>query len=297
MINYKLSVALVTRNRPESLTKTLKSLREQSVQPFEVIISDDSDLEEAIKQNRELAEKYECKYIKGPQKGLYANRNFIAKVCKGTYIRTMDDDHTFPPDHFKTCLEKIREDPKSIWIIGEIYPNGVPQPVPPPCPGEIHPRGFGVKPKDEQNCRAISCGASIYPRTIIDNNILNVEYFKFGYTFFEYGSRLKHLGYRIRFLNETYIYHEYYSNPSSFNNEIAIMDSKIFAMMTLSFLYETSLKNQLYTTAQLTFMLFKNYKATRISIIENIKRIKELKEGLERRKPLPLMIGIYSSVF
>ncbi|MFM6022178.1 MAG: glycosyltransferase family 2 protein, partial [Dolichospermum sp.] len=45
MSNILLSIALVTRNRPESLERCLKSLRSQNVQPFEVVISDDSDIE------------------------------------------------------------------------------------------------------------------------------------------------------------------------------------------------------------------------------------------------------------
>ena len=41
--NVLLSVALVTRNRPIPLERGLASLRAQGEQPFEVIISDDSD--------------------------------------------------------------------------------------------------------------------------------------------------------------------------------------------------------------------------------------------------------------
>src|SRR4051812_34264064 len=94
-----LSIALVTRNRPKSLERTLQSLRIQKIWPHEVVISDDSDIEAAIKQNKRLALLYACKYIKGPGRGLYANRNFAAKHCSGTHIRTMDDDHEFPENH------------------------------------------------------------------------------------------------------------------------------------------------------------------------------------------------------
>jgi len=39
----RLSVALVTRNRPESLDRCLASLRAQDTQPFEIAVSDDGD--------------------------------------------------------------------------------------------------------------------------------------------------------------------------------------------------------------------------------------------------------------
>ena len=53
----RLSVALVTRNRPASLERTLKSLRAQSVQPWNVIISDDSDADQAAELLREHISK------------------------------------------------------------------------------------------------------------------------------------------------------------------------------------------------------------------------------------------------
>ena len=45
MQEARLSVALVTRNRAASLERTLQSLRSQSVEPWEVVVSDDSDEE------------------------------------------------------------------------------------------------------------------------------------------------------------------------------------------------------------------------------------------------------------
>src|SRR4030095_1228767 len=130
----KLSVALVTRNRAESLARTLKNLSRQILQPYEVIISDDSDIEVMVALNIELALRYGCKYIKGPGRGLYANRNFVAKQCSGTHIRTMDDDHEFPENHLIECLRAIKEEPKTIWTIGEFYPTDKVRNLPAPVP-------------------------------------------------------------------------------------------------------------------------------------------------------------------
>src|SRR5256884_5562045 len=106
----RISVALVTRNRPESLERTLRSLRAQDVQPFEVVLSDDSDVEQA-RRCRELAARYKCRYVSGPQRGLYANRNFSALVCRGTHVRTMDDDHEFPDGHIRACIRAVESRP------------------------------------------------------------------------------------------------------------------------------------------------------------------------------------------
>ena len=114
----RLSVALVTRNRPGSLRRCLESLRAQSVQPFEVVVSDDSSKEFAD-ENRRIAAEFCCRHEEGPGRGLYANRNAAALRCAGTHMRTVDDDHTFPPDHFEQCRAAVEEDPCAVWTTGE----------------------------------------------------------------------------------------------------------------------------------------------------------------------------------
>lgn len=63
--NVLLSVALVTKNRPASLERTLASLRAQEVQPFEVIISDDSNPDK-VPAIEALARGFDCSYSRGP---------------------------------------------------------------------------------------------------------------------------------------------------------------------------------------------------------------------------------------
>src|SRR4051794_15374802 len=183
-----ISVAVVTRNRPDSLERTLRSLRAQDRQPFEVLVSDDSDTTHAG-DSRAVAERYGCRYLVGPRRGLYANRNAVAAACAGTHIRTMDDDHEFPEDHWSACEQAVRRDPKAVWIIGETVPSeGLLETD--RCPGELHPRGFSVTPKDPDDTWAISDGASIYPAEIFRSGLRFSESFKFGASYLEFGSRL-----------------------------------------------------------------------------------------------------------
>jgi len=239
----RISVALVTRNRPESLERCLASLRSQSIQPFEVVISDDSDPEYQEK-TKDVAERWQCRYIEGLRRGLYTNRNHIASVCLGTHIRTMDDDHEFPEQHIEKCLIAIKSDPSSVWIIGEYLPKETVTKPPHPCPGQLHPRGFSYLPEDTQNCWAISDGASIYPRKIFDSGLKFVEYWKFGCSFLEWGSRLYYLGYRIRHLETTYVIHHLDLANRSFMDNQMQQTSMLFAMMCHVFLYKTTIKNK-----------------------------------------------------
>lgn len=250
MTDVRLSVALVTRNRPDSLARTLRSLRAQGAQPAEVIISDDSD-DLAAREVVDLAAEFDCRYVRGPGRGLYANRNSAALACTGTHIRTMDDDHEFPAGHLEACLSAIAEDPDSVWIIGEAYPD---QPLssqlPVVCPGQLHPRGFSITPPDPQNTWALADGAAIFPAELFMRGVRYADEFTFGPLYLELGSRLYGLGYRMRQIQSTYVLH-HLGSVRSITDALQIESSRIFAMLCHSFLYQRTVRNRSLTLAEL----------------------------------------------
>jgi glycosyltransferase involved in cell wall biosynthesis len=195
--DIQLSVALITCNRPESLERALASLRSQSVQPFEVVVSDDSESDHA-KRTRVIAAKYGCSYYAGPRRGLYANRNFATQQCRGTHVRTMDDDHILPLDHFSRCIEAVERDPNAIWTTGEIgYLNG-------DCvshaetANQLHPSGVGERIENRDNNWGIADGSTIYPRAVFDRGFRMVDQFGFGSSYLEFGAFLYQKGWRCR---------------------------------------------------------------------------------------------------
>jgi glycosyltransferase involved in cell wall biosynthesis len=232
-----------------SLRRTLESLRAQDVQPWEVVLSDDSS-EDMASEVASLANEFHCRYIRGPSRGLYANRNHVARACLGTHIRTMDDDHEFPPGHFRHCMRAIQTDPRAIWIIGEFLP-GQEQPTPPPCPAQLHPRGHSVTPPNPDDCWALADGASIFPRKVFDRGNYYAEFFVFGASYLEFGSRLNWIGYRIRFLQSTYVLHHFDASTRSYDDEAVDLGSRIFAALCHSFSYQRTLRNQTLTVLQI----------------------------------------------
>ena len=249
MREHRISVALVTRNRPASLERTLKSLRRQSVQPWEVVVSDDSGDEWAA-QAKELARIFECRYVVGPKRGLYANRNHAALACQGTHVRTMDDDHEFPEAHINRCSEALEDDPDSVWIIGECLPKETPR-FPGPVPGESHPRGFSVKPTNPDDCWAFSDGATVLPSHIFARGVRYPEFFKFGAGYLEFGSRLHWLGYRLRLLPSTYVIHHFDAQNRSFMDQQMDLGSRMFASLCHSFIYQPHARNKLLCLAEI----------------------------------------------
>jgi glycosyltransferase involved in cell wall biosynthesis len=200
----QLSIALVTRNRADSLRRCLTSLRAQDVQPHEIIVSDDSD---EIERAGAIATEFGARHIVGPKRGLYANRNAAALACTGTHIRTMDDDHTFPPGHFARCLAAVGHDPQAVWACDEIsyldgrFHDG------PQSALQLHPSGVGGPVTNPDDSWAIADGATIYPRAVFDRGLRMVEQFGYGSSYLEFGAYLYRHGFRTRLVRDTFIEH------------------------------------------------------------------------------------------
>jgi glycosyltransferase involved in cell wall biosynthesis len=215
-----LSVALVTCNRPDSLERALASLRAQSVQPFEVIVSDDSAAEHA-ERTRVVAVKHGCIYCIGPRRGLYANRNFAAEQCRGSHIRTMDDDHVLPQGHFSQCLEAVKSDPHAIWTTGEIgYVNGKGASVA-EVANQLGPSGVGEQIENRFDNWGISDGSTIYPRDVFDREFRMVEDFGFGSSYLEFGAFLYKNGWKSRCIPGAWV--EHYATVLSRPNPASIV--------------------------------------------------------------------------
>lgn len=244
-----LSFAVVTRNRPESLERALRSLRSQSEQPWEVVISDDSDITYRSSVER-IAREFDCRYLDGPRRGLYANRNSVALACRGSHIRSTDDDHTFPDGHIAACANAIESDPAAVWIIGECLPSAEATGVQYYCPGQLHPRGYSVAPPIGLRIWAIADGATLYPRKVFDEGNRLYEGFVFGASYLEWGSRLHWLGYDIRHLSSTYVIH--HVEGRSYNDEYCEVASRIFAGLAHSFVYQPSIRNRILVLAEMS---------------------------------------------
>ncbi|HST29769.1 MAG TPA: glycosyltransferase family 2 protein [Chthoniobacterales bacterium] len=283
MNEISVSVALVTRNRPESLERTLRSLQPQRAHVKEVIVSDDSDPEHSGEVDR-ISHEYDCRYVRGPQRGLYANRNHAAGLCRGTHIRTMDDDHEFPEGHFEKCVEALRQDPDSIWIIGERYPGDTDLSVPPPCPGQLVARGFSVAPPNRENCWAISDGATIYPRAIFNRGVCYVETIKFGAGYLEFGSRLHWLGYRIRQLLTTYVLHHFDPAARSFMDVEVDMSSRFFAMLCHSWIYQPCIRNKALSAFEMIKEILRHGDLARRAIHQAVGQYRGHRASLEKQK-------------
>ena len=260
MANFSsiISIAIVTRNRPNSLRRTLNSLQEQSCKPYEIVVSDDSTDQTNQILNKEVSLEYGARYIKGPSRGLYANRNFAALACSGTHIRTMDDDHEFPADHFKIVREWVEKYPNDVLVIGEVSPDSSSLEKPYPIPGQLHPRGFSIAPKNLDQYFGISCGGTIYPRKIFDLGYRCCEEFLFGSAYLEFGCLLKAKGQKIRPISNTFLIHQ--CESSDLRLDDIVIPSILFSIICHSWYYQPSFKNKSLSLLQMFIFLLKRRK-------------------------------------
>jgi glycosyltransferase involved in cell wall biosynthesis len=201
---WRVSIALVTRNRPQWLDRCLESWRNQSPQPYEIVISDDSDAElEPV--NQALARKYSARWIRGPKRGLYANRNCAALACTGTHIMSADDDHTHPLGFVAAVQELLISAPQRVWIFSEKNPAFPEAPL--VCPAELRIDGTYGPPQDPSDCAAIACGSSIYPRRVFDIGLRYDETYPFGNIWYLWGHVLRRAGFRISCSYQTFVWH------------------------------------------------------------------------------------------
>jgi len=108
-----IAVVICTRDRPASLLKTLDSVWLQSRLPDELIVVDDGDLPEPVRQQaaercQSLGITWRC--LQSGRRGLTASRNLAAQVAESEVLQYLDDDATCGPA-FLTEVARLMTDP------------------------------------------------------------------------------------------------------------------------------------------------------------------------------------------
>ena len=95
----RISVVIPTYNRPRTLLQALRSLQEQTLSDFEILVVDnaaDSEVEKMVAEFNLTAKHLGC-YVSEPQLGLHNARHTSARVAQGDIFVFTDDDATFDP--------------------------------------------------------------------------------------------------------------------------------------------------------------------------------------------------------
>lgn len=103
LINKKISVIIPTLNESRYLPRLLKSLRNQTLKDFEVIVADAGSHD----STREIAEIYGARVVQGGLPGV--GRNAGARDSLGEFLFFIDADVTVPGDFLEKAYFEMQE--------------------------------------------------------------------------------------------------------------------------------------------------------------------------------------------
>ncbi len=234
----RISLALLACGRPAALRRVLESVRAQSAPPWEMVVSDDSPDPNDVRENQAAAARAGARWLAGPRRGLYANRNAAARACRGTHVRAMDDDHLLPPGHLAACLDAVRRDPRALWTTGENgYVNGRFHEEA-PLASELGPAGVGepVPPSRADDNWAVADGSTTYPREVWDLPGGGfVEEWSYGSSYLEFGAWLYARGWRSRCVPGAMVEHHMDTAALARTGSFGEVQSQIFAILCWHF--------------------------------------------------------------
>lgn len=111
MTKPQISIVIPTFQRRDLLDETLRSLEAQSYSDWECIVVDDgsSDGTKELVLARVAADpRYQwIEKPKGRPRGPSASRNIGFAASKGEFVLFFDSDDLLPPDHVRTCVERL----------------------------------------------------------------------------------------------------------------------------------------------------------------------------------------------
>ena len=123
-----ISVVIPTYNRKDLLKRSINSVINQTIKPFEIIVVDDGSLdgtEKMIRRNYDLV-----KFIKQENKGVSAARNSGIKVSNGEWICFLDSDDEWKKDKLEKQINAANDNPgyhlfhsNEIWVKNGIRIN------------------------------------------------------------------------------------------------------------------------------------------------------------------------------
>ena len=120
-MSKKISIIIATYNRCDDLAKTIDSIETQEIQPYELIIVDDSEKNAIASMFKKREFNFKKLYINrnGMFKSSAISRNIGLKKATGDIILFLDDDVTLDKDYIKQ-LHETYEDKQTMAVQGYI---------------------------------------------------------------------------------------------------------------------------------------------------------------------------------
>ncbi|MER7056534.1 glycosyltransferase [Streptomyces sp. NPDC000351] len=115
----RVSVVIPNYNYAGTLELCLASLHSQTLQPFEIIVSDDASTDNSVA----VAERFGCRVLRADtNRGVSTARNAGAAAARGDILFFLDSDQALSPDSLENAVRLLRADPGLGCVHGIIAP-------------------------------------------------------------------------------------------------------------------------------------------------------------------------------
>lgn len=242
-----ISLCICTRNRPEDLERCLESVAQCDVQPFEIIVSDDSTDPEPTQA---VTNRYpSVTYQRGPCLGLGPNRNACIRSAQGSHLIFTDDDVCVPSDFFAKATDLISQSPGAVITGYEMKHRsweGTAGTTKKVTPHNADFWGTMQVPVDEQPCCSVVMNSAIFPKSLFTQALFD-ECLRYGYDELDISRHAVSLGYPILYRDTLYVDH-YQSLVDRKDNRRFVYASQMYTTAKAYFYYERSLPKALTYT-------------------------------------------------
>lgn len=124
------SVPVITYNSAKFVLETLESIKAQTYQNIELIISDDCSTDNTVELCQQWVEQNKNRFVRTQiitsevNTGVSANGNRGRDACQGEWIKGIAGDDLLMPNCVEDCVEYVQQNTNIIYLFGRIEAFG-----------------------------------------------------------------------------------------------------------------------------------------------------------------------------
>lgn len=175
------SVPVITYNSAKFVLETLESIKAQTYQNIELIISDDCSTDNTIELCRKWVEENKERFVRAQiitselNTGVSANLNRAEAACQGVWVKGIAGDDLLMPNCVEDCVEYVNNNPDTIYLFGKIKAFGATEQLNTHFENNVFDYSFFDLKTDEQLERLIFEGNCVPASTCFSNRLKTVE--------------------------------------------------------------------------------------------------------------------------
>lgn len=118
------SVPVITYNSSKTVLETLDSIKAQTYQNIELIVSDDCSTDNTVEVCQKWIEQNRDRFVRtelltvDENTGVAGNNNRAAKACQGEWVKSIAGDDILMPNCIQDCMDYVTEHPETIYLFG-----------------------------------------------------------------------------------------------------------------------------------------------------------------------------------